>query len=117
MSEASDYPMDPAAPAAALPTPLDAAAKAFAVEAIRTVAVKLDDCAPEAVTPAATLGADLGLDSLDRAELAQTIGVRLGVWVPDRCVGPDTTVAGLAEFVAAQLAERVREGKPEVSAR
>lgn len=47
-----------------------------------------------------TLGADLNLDSLGRVELLSAIEEELGVYVDESGVGPETTVAQLAEMVA-----------------
>jgi long-chain acyl-CoA synthetase len=54
-----------------------------------------------ALRPEATLGDDLGLDSLRRVELLSTIEAELGAYIDDTAIGPDTTVADLAEKLAA----------------
>ncbi len=56
---------------------------------------------PHHVADEATLGGDLGLDSLARVELLSAIEEELGVFVPDEAVGPNTTVGELLEMTAA----------------
>jgi long-chain acyl-CoA synthetase len=58
--------------------------------------------APAEIQPERTLGGDLNLDSLGRVELLSAIEEELGAYVDETAVGPDTTVAQLAEMVATQ---------------
>lgn len=58
----------------------------------------------------ATLGADLGMDSLKRVELLAVIEDELGAYLDESEVGPDTTVAQVAALVgrAAKASPRMR---------
>ena len=52
------------------------------------------------ISPAASLGGDLNLDSLGRVELLSAIEDELGVHVDETAISPDTTVAELETAVA-----------------
>lgn len=67
--------------------------------------------APHHVADEATLGGDLGLDSLARVELLSAIEEELGAFIPDDEVGPTTTVGELVTMTAAARRRTPRPAK------
>jgi long-chain acyl-CoA synthetase len=68
---------------------------------VERVITQIANVPPAAVHPAATLSADLGLDSLGRVDLLGAIEEELGAYIDDAALEPNATVAELEAMVAA----------------
>lgn len=86
-----------------VPTPADVRA------ALSDILVAVVACPPESVVDDAVLS-DLGVDSLAAVEVADELGRRFGVWLPDDDVDRISTVADAVSCVLA-LAEAPGDGR------
>lgn len=68
---------------------------------VERVITQVANLPPAAVHPAATLSADLGLDSLGRVDLLGAIEEELGAYVDEAALEANATVAELEQMVAA----------------
>jgi long-chain acyl-CoA synthetase len=68
---------------------------------VERVITQVANLPPAAVHPAATLSADLGLDSLGRVDLLGAIEEELGAYVDEAALEANATVADLEKMVAA----------------
>ena len=61
-------------------------------EKLTEILVQVVDCAPGDVIPEATLGADLGVDSLSIVEVCEKLGLDFGVYITDETINSMVTV-------------------------
>ena len=68
-------------------------------EKLTEILVQVVDCAPGDVIPAATLGADLGVDSLSIVEVCEKLGLDFGVYIPDETINSMVTVQDAVDAI------------------
>ena len=71
-------------------------------ETVRQACAKVVRCAPETLTPATDLRADLGVDSMDATDLAMLLEDETGVKLTDEELWGVRTLGQLAELLAAK---------------
>lgn len=93
---------------------VDQTAQASTLERVREIIAEELDRSPEAVTPTARLGEDLGVDSLSQCEIAMALEEQCGIEIwdddwDDALQGTVQSVADLVERLLGAGAQGERE--------